>query len=102
MVNKIADAANAYAAAAGRLAEPGMPPRDVRTGSFAEALERAARDTIGTVRQGEMMSAAAVIGKADLTDVVAAVTSAEMTVQTVVAVRDRVIQAYQEILRMPI
>jgi flagellar hook-basal body complex protein FliE len=40
--------------------------------------------------------------KADLTDVVQAVTSAELTLQTVVAVRDRLIAAYQEIMRMPI
>ena len=48
------------------------------------------------------MSAQAAIGKADLTDVVTAVTNAEMTLQTVTAVRDKVVSAYQEILRMPI
>jgi len=48
------------------------------------------------------MSAQAVTGEADLTDVVAAITSAELTLQTVVAVRDRLISAYQEIMRMPI
>jgi flagellar hook-basal body complex protein FliE len=39
---------------------------------------------------------------ADLQQVVNAVTAAELTVQTVTAVRDRVISAYQEVLRMPI
>ena len=48
------------------------------------------------------MSAMAVTGEADITDVVQAVTSAELTLQTVVAVRDRMISAYQEIMRMPI
>ena len=44
----------------------------------------------------------AVANQADLNDIVTAVNNAEMTLQTVVAIRDRVIQAYQEILRMPI
>jgi flagellar hook-basal body complex protein FliE len=48
------------------------------------------------------MSAKAVTGEADLTDVVTAVTNAELTLQTVVSVRDRLISAYQEIMRMPI
>jgi flagellar hook-basal body complex protein FliE len=44
----------------------------------------------------------AIAGKADLTEVVTAVTNAEITLKTVLAIRDRVIQAYQEIARMPI
>ena len=54
------------------------------------------------MRQGEAETLKAAAGKADVTDVVTAVAEAEVTLQTVVAVRDRVIQAYQEILRMPI
>ena len=48
------------------------------------------------------MSRAAAAGKADVNEVITAVSEAELTLQTVVALRDRVIQAYQEILRMPI
>ena len=48
------------------------------------------------------ISAAAVVGKADLTEVITAVTNAELTLQTATSVRDKVVQAYQEILRMPI
>jgi flagellar hook-basal body complex protein FliE len=40
--------------------------------------------------------------EAELTDVVTAVSNAELTLQTVVTIRDRVIQAYQDIIRMPI
>ncbi len=50
----------------------------------------------------EALSVEAVKGEASLHQVVASVASAEVTLQTVVAVRDRVINAYQEILRMPI
>jgi flagellar hook-basal body complex protein FliE len=48
------------------------------------------------------MSIAGVAGKADVNDVVTAVTTAEVTLQTVVAIRDKVISAYQDILRMPV
>lgn len=71
-------------------------------GGFADALRDAAAGAAETVREGERQSLAAAAGKADLTDVVTAVGKAEMTLQTVVTLRDRVIQAYQEIIRMPI
>ena len=38
----------------------------------------------------------------DVVDVVTAVTNAEVTLETAMAVRDRMIAAYQEIIRMPI
>lgn len=44
----------------------------------------------------------AATGRADLVDVVTAVAAAESTLETVVAVRDEVIKAYQDIMRMPI
>lgn len=71
-------------------------------GGFADALRDAAGGAVESLREGERQSLAAAVGKADLTDVVTAVGKAEMTLQTVVTLRDRVIQAYQEIIRMPI
>ena len=44
----------------------------------------------------------AAMGEADLNELIVAVSKAELTLQTVVTVRDRAIQAYQDILRMPI
>ena len=70
--------------------------------NFGDLLRRAAADSIETMHGGEKMSAQAVIGKASLTDVVEAVTNAELTLQTVVALSDRMLGAYQEIMRMPI
>lgn len=75
---------------------------DAGGGDFLSMVKDAAQGAIQTARQGEQMSMKAIAGKAELADVVAAVGSAEVTLQTVVAVRDRMIQAYQEILRMPI
>lgn len=70
--------------------------------SFGDLMLTAAKDASGVMKQGEKMQADAVIGKADLTDVVQAVTNAELTLQTVVALRDKMLNAYQEIMRMPI
>ena len=50
----------------------------------------------------EPLSLAAVADQADLTQVVTAVAEAETMLNTVVAVRDRVIEAYKDIMRMPI
>jgi flagellar hook-basal body complex protein FliE len=44
----------------------------------------------------------AIQGQANMIDVVTSVSSAEASLETVIAVRDQVIQAYQEIMRMPI
>ena len=61
-----------------------------------------ATKSIEAGKESERLTAAAVAGEADLTDVVTAVSNAEMTLKTVVTVRDRVLAAYQEILRMPV
>jgi flagellar hook-basal body complex protein FliE len=100
MVANVGTALNAYAAASKAL-QPGTAQPEAEGSSFGAALEQAARGTISTLKGGEQMSVKAAMGTADLTDVVSAVTNAEMTLQTVTAVRDKVVSAYQEILRMP-
>ena len=102
MVANVASVLNAYATAAKQAVQPGMPAPEESGPSFGQVLEQATRSAIGTLKGGEQMSAKAALGKADLTDVVTAVTNAEVTLQTVTAVRDKVVSAYQEILRMPI
>lgn len=69
---------------------------------FGTMLQEALQNSVDAARQSEAVSAKAAAGKADVTDVVTAVTNAEMALDTVVTVRDRVISAYQEIMRMPI
>jgi flagellar hook-basal body complex protein FliE len=101
MVNNVAGAAAAYANTALRTAGEGMGPREAGP-SFGAMLEEAGKSALDTMQKGESMTAKAAVGQADLTDVVQAVTNAEMTLQTVTTVRDKVITAYQEILRMPI
>ncbi len=71
-------------------------------GAFGELLKETAGTAVDALRQGEAASLQAVTGKADLTKVTAAVSNAEIALQAVIAVRDRVIQAYQDISKMPI
>lgn len=101
MTPVIADAINAYTNAATQTGN-GLSPREGDGSAFADLVADAARSAVATGHNAESMTAAAVEGKAELTEVVAAVSSAELTLQSVVAIRDRMIQAYQEIIRMPI
>ena len=81
----------------------GASPAKVEGGSsFEDILKSTAENVVDTMKSGEKVSAEAVVGNADLNDVVQAVTSAEITLQTVVAVRDRLVGALQEVLRMSI
>ncbi len=96
------DAIAAYKAAA-QSSGVGMQPREGASGTnFAELLKGAAGEAVASARSAEHMVAAAIDGKADVSEVVMAVANAELALQTVVTIRDRVVQAYQEILRMPI
>ncbi|MFP4097587.1 MAG: flagellar hook-basal body complex protein FliE [Alphaproteobacteria bacterium] len=72
------------------------------TKSFSDFLENQIETSLDTMKYGEQMAAKAVTGEADLTDIVQAVTQAEITLQTVVTVRDKMISAYQDIIRMQI
>lgn len=71
--------------------------------TFMQTLEDIASNAIDTQHQTDDIKMQALTGnKVDLADLVTAVSNAEITLSTVVAVRDKVINAYQEILRMPI
>jgi len=96
-----ATAAGIYQSAQKGLAKPGLAAENDGNVKFGDMLRSAATNSIDTMRAGEKASALAVTGQANLTDVVEAVSSAELTLQTVVAVRDRMLSAYQEIMRMP-
>ncbi|MBI3512982.1 MAG: flagellar hook-basal body complex protein FliE [Proteobacteria bacterium] len=96
-----ANAIAAYSNTA-RAAVPTAELRPQAGPTFANLVETVAEQALNTSHAAEKVSIQAVAGKADLTDVVTAVSNAEMTLQTVVAVRDRVIGAYLDILKMPI
>jgi flagellar hook-basal body complex protein FliE len=100
MVASVSSAAAAYANA-GKIAGPGLAARG-DGGSFAELLKQAGGEAMGALKQGEAQSLQAVTGKADITAVTTAVNNAELALQAVVAVRDKIIAAYQDISKMPI
>ncbi len=90
------------AASAMRAGGGGGGSDNVDTIDFGKLVQNALGDATTSVRQAESAGMAAVAGKADIVNVVTAIAQAETTLETVMAVRDQVIQAYQEIMRMPI
>jgi flagellar hook-basal body complex protein FliE len=93
----------AYARKAKETNGGGLEARSADPGkSFADLVGESLSSAVESGRQSEQMSAQAIAGKADLNEVVSAVSNAEITLQTVIAIRDRMIQAYQEISQMPI
>lgn len=71
-------------------------------GDFGNMLARALKGAVEAGHQADAQSAAAIAGGGNITEVVTAVSKAELALQTTVAIRDRVVQAYQDIMRMPI
>lgn len=91
---------------AAQSARAGAPEADdgvkIGGGDFSQLVGNVLQDAARSGRAAEAQSIAAISGRADVVDVVTAVTAAEATLETVLAVRDEVIRAYQDILRMPI
>lgn len=99
------DAANAYGRVLGATKLPDIGDADTSTatnGGFGGMVEKLVSDAATNMRAAESASAKQVAGKGDLIDVVTAVGAAESALDTVVAVRDRMVNAYAEIMRMQI
>lgn len=77
-------------------------PAAARGRSFSEALAEAAGSMAAELRAGEQAARSALAGQGDIQSVVEALTATELALQSAVAIRDRVVEAYQEILRMPV
>lgn len=80
----------------------GLAGADGQAGGFSAAMSRALASVVDTSRSAEAGAMQAIAGGGNITEVVTAVAKAELALQTTVAVRDRVVQAYQDIMRMPI
>ncbi|MEM9809756.1 MAG: flagellar hook-basal body complex protein FliE [Pseudomonadota bacterium] len=70
--------------------------------SFAEAIQSTAAQTLEQVQQSEQMSMAAMHGQTSLQEVVQATVQAEVAVETALSIRNKLIESYQEIMRMPV
>jgi len=96
-------AANAYANLA-RVLENGGAGKgsDATAPSFAALLKDSIGSVMETGRKSDAQTVAMAAGKANVMDVVTAVAETDVAVSTLVSVRDRVIQSYEDIMRMPI
>ena len=97
-------AANAYSALA-RLTDAAGSARSAETSSgpsFGSLVHEAISALGQTSRNADAQSQAMAAGKSNLIDVVTAVAESEVAIDTLVSVRDRVIQSYEEIMKMTI
>jgi flagellar hook-basal body complex protein FliE len=92
----------AYRAVAGEIDGGMARSATAAAGGFDGLLKAELQQAVGVLQRSEQVSIAGITGRASIQEVVEAVTAAELTLQKVTAVRDRVITAYQEIMRMPI
>ncbi|WP_297772883.1 flagellar hook-basal body complex protein FliE [uncultured Roseovarius sp.] len=67
-----------------------------------EALHSLAKDFAATLKESEEVAMSAMTGTADPHALVQALAQTELAVEAAITVRDRVVEAYQEILRMPV
>jgi len=70
--------------------------------SFASVLKHAIGEVDQIGRQSDAQTRAVAAGKANMVDVVTAVSQTEVAIDAVVAVRDKIISAYEDIMKMPI
>lgn len=73
-----------------------------KQGGAEAGFSAIASNVASSLLQGEQTARAAMTGGADPHSLVQALASSQMAVETVATVRDRVVEAYQEILRMPV
>jgi len=96
-------AANAYATLA-RMTSGAGAAKGAETGgqSFGAMLKDALGSVMDAGRKSDAQTVAMTSGKANVMDVVTAVAETDVAVSTLVSVRDRVIQSYEDIMKMPI
>jgi flagellar hook-basal body complex protein FliE len=94
-------ASKAYGLAGG-VATPTNGPKLAEGADFSSLLAAQFSNTVEASKAAETQAASAAVGKAELVDVVTAISAAEVQLETMIAFRDQAIQAYQEISRMPI
>jgi flagellar hook-basal body complex protein FliE len=92
-------AAQAYARVAGGETGGGSAPSGE---SFGSALADALNSAVQTGQNADAQAVQGLNGQGDLTQIVTSVTQAQLALQTTVALRDRMVEAYQSIMNMPI
>jgi len=70
--------------------------------SFSDTMEEVGGAALESLGKAEETAMAGMTGKADPHAIVEALAAAELALETAVTVRDKAVEAYQEILRMPV
>ena len=98
-------AANAYANLA-RILDTGGANKASETAGGGPSFGALLKDAIGSVidggRQSDQQTVSMAAGKANVMDVVTAVAETDVKISTLVSVRDKVIAAYEDIMKMAI
>ncbi len=102
MAVEMTNAVSAYNAAIKRVAENHPLAANPGVQDFSPMVKNFVENAVETGKASEVATAAAAIGQADINQVVLAVAEAEVTLNTVVAIRDRILESYRTIIRMPI
>lgn len=101
-------ATSAYANASRLISQAAKPTTDLTAkaggtgGNFADMLAQTVQGVVDQGKGTDQMAIDMVNGKANVVDMVTALSQTEMAIDSMVTVRDRVISAYEEIMRMPI
>lgn len=93
-------AAQGYASA--RPVTEASDTADIGTSPVATAFEGIGNAFVDTLRRSENTARGVLTGGADAHSLVEALAASQLAVETAVTVRDKVVEAYQEILRMPV
>ena len=105
MVSNVNSALNAYQAALNRISsQAATAPEKPQTleDSFGKVLKNVVEEAVETQKKAEATTIQGIKGQADIQDVVLAISNAEQALETVVAVRDTAIKAYNSIMQMNI
>ncbi len=104
MVINVGHALSAYkqASTGGIQGVAGATATKSQDDTFSNMVEGFLSEAVGSIKKSEEMATKGAVGKADLQEVILAVSDAEIMMQTVTSIRDKVIAAYQEVIRTSI
>lgn len=82
--------------------DAGVSPEKSEGNDFTSLVENALKGAVSNVGKAEQAASGSVTGEVDMADLAIAVANAETSLKAIVAIRDKIVSAYQDIIRMPI
>jgi len=102
MVGNIADAVTSYNKASALPKLGGADDASAGGMSFGDVLKQAAQTLSDTQNKAEQVSMQATVGKANMVDVMTAMNNAQLTLQTVISIRDKLVEAVKSVTGTPV